>query len=377
MFRGRIPGKPGLWAVETESTGSFPGARISRLACEDPSDRRQRCPWITPGLFDLQVNGIAGTSFTDPDAPPEALAAADALLRGRGISRYCPTVITRDRDTTRRALARLAQAMAAGHMSGAWGIHMEGPYISPEDGYRGVHRREFVRVPDWDEFLLFQAAAAGRVRIVTLAPELPGAEDFIRRAAASGITVSMGHTRASQAELEAAVGAGLSMSTHLFNGCAQSVDRHSNPLYSQLAADALFACFIADGHHVPAPALQVGLRAKGPGRSILVSDLAHLSGLPDGEYEMEGNRVVLRDGGIWVKGAPLLSGAARTLDEDVAVLARQPWPGIEHALLMACASPAAAVGERAWAELATGRTGPLAVFEWDGAGLALAGRAGF
>jgi len=127
MFRGRIPGKPGLWAVETESTGSFPGARISRLACEDPSDRRQRCPWITPGLFDLQVNGIAGTSFTDPDVPPEALAAADALLRGRGISRYCPTVITRDRDTTRRALARLAQAMSAGHMPGAWGIHMEGP----------------------------------------------------------------------------------------------------------------------------------------------------------------------------------------------------------------------------------------------------------
>ncbi len=374
-FRGRIPGRPGLWAVHT--AGSAAEAHLSRLECEDPSDRRQRCPWITPGLFDLQVNGIAGTSFTDPAVPREALAAADALLRGRGISRYCPTVITRDRDTTLAALRGLARAMAAGAMPGAWGIHMEGPYISPRDGERGVHRREFVRDPDWEEFLLFQEAAAGTVRIVTLAPELPGAEDFIRRAAAAGVTVSMGHTRASQAEIDGAARAGLRMSTHLFNGCAQSVDRHSNPLYSQLAADALFACFIADGHHVPSPALQVGLRAKGPGRSILVSDVAHLSGLPDGEYEMEGNRVLLRDGGIWVKGAPLLSGAARTLDQDIAILARQPWPGIEQALLMASASPAAAVGERAWAELAAGRTGPLALFEWDGTDLALAGRAGF
>ena len=323
------------------------------------------------------MNGIAGTSFTDPEVSREALAGADAAIRGHGISRYCPTVITRDRDTTLAALERLAGAMAAGVMPGAWAIHLEGPYISPEDGYRGVHRRQFVRDPDWDEFRLFQEAAGGRVRIVTLAPELPGAEWFIRQAAGSGVTVSMGHTRAAPDDIRRAVSAGLRMSTHLFNGCAQLIDRHSNPLYSQLATDSLYACFIADGHHVPDAALQVGLRAKGPGRFILVSDIAHLSGLPDGEYEMEGNQVVLRDGGIWVKGAPLLSGAARTLEQDVELLARRPWPGIEQALRAASAVPAAAVGDRAWAELVTGREGPIAVFDWDGARLSLAERAGF
>jgi N-acetylglucosamine-6-phosphate deacetylase len=323
------------------------------------------------------VNGIAGTNFADPDVSAETLAAADGRIRARGISRYCPTVITRDRAATVSILSRLGAAMRAGVMPGAWGIHLEGPWISAEDGYRGVHQGRLVRLPDRDEFRELERAAGGAIRIVTLAPELPGAEELIREIAGAGITVSLGHTRASAAEVEAAVRAGARMSTHLFNGCAQLVDRHSNMIYAQLACDGLYACFIADGHHVPGPALRVGLRAKGPGRSILVSDVAHLSGLPDGEYGMEANRVVVRDGGIWVKGEPLLSGAARTLDEDVALLAAEPWCGIERALLMASAVPAEATRCRAWAELAPGRTGPLALFEWDGRGLRLAERAGF
>jgi N-acetylglucosamine-6-phosphate deacetylase len=361
--------------MQVEADGA--DARIARVSCEDPSDRSRRCPWITPGLFDLQVNGIAGTNFADPDVSAETLAAADGRIRARGISRYCPTVITRDRAATVSILSRLGSAMRAGAMPGAWGIHLEGPWISAEDGYRGVHQGRLVRLPDRDEFRELERAAGGAIRIVTLAPELPGAEELIREIAGAGITVSLGHTRASTAEVEAAVRAGARMSTHLFNGCAQLVDRHSNTIYAQLACDGLYACFIADGHHVPGPALRVGLRAKGPGRSILVSDVAHLSGLPDGEYGMEANRVVVRDGGIWVKGEPLLSGAARTLDEDVALLAAEPWCGIERALLMASAVPAEATRCRAWAELAPGRTGPLALFEWDGRGLRLAERAGF
>ena len=171
--------------------------------------------------------------------------------------------------------------------------------------------------------------------------------------------------------------AGATMSTHLFNGCPRLLDRHTNVIYSQLSEDALYACFIADGHHVPYPTLRVGLRAKGTGRSILVSDIAHLCGLPDGEYEMEGNAVVLRDGGLRVKASGLLSGAARTLFQDVELLARESEPGIEAALLMATRSPASAVGEGSWAELAPGRKGPLAVFSWDGARLSIEERIGF
>ena len=377
-LHGRIPGKPGLWEIAVDRTGvAGGGASVSSVACIDPSYHAERCDWITPGLFDLQVNGIAGTSFTDPDVPTSALAAADERIRSHGVSRYCPTVITRDGKTTIAVLERLGGAMAAGAMPAAWGIHLEGPYISSEDGYRGVHRREYARDPDWSEFCLFQEASGGRVRIVTVAPERTGSEEFIRRAAGSGVTVSLGHTNAAPAEIERAVRAGARMSTHLFNGCARLVDRHVNPIYSQLAADELVACFIADGHHIPPAALRVGFRAKGLDRSILASDIAHLSGLPDGEYEMEGNRVELRDGGIWVKGSYMLSGAARTLERDVELLAREREPGIERALLMASANPSAAVGERAWAELLPGRAGPIAVFSWDGATLAPPTRIGF
>ena len=167
------------------------------------------------------------------------------------------------------------------------------------------------------------------------------------------------------------------MSTHLFNGCPRLLDRHSNVVYSQLSEDALYACFIADGHHVPFPTLRIGLRAKGPAKSILVSDIAHLCGLPDGEYVMEGNAVELRDGGLRVKGTGLLSGAARTLRQDVELLARQPEPGIETALLMASRSPAAAVGQQAEADLRPGRKGPIAVFTWDGSRLLLSEQIGF
>ena len=181
-----------------------------------------------------------------------------------------------------------------------------------------------------------------------------------------GIRVAMGHTAAGTAETSRAADAGLTLCTHVFNGCAQLVDRHANVLYAQLAEDRLWACFIADGHHVPRAALRVGLRAKGWRSSILVSDISRFSGLPDGEYEMEGRQVEKRDGGIFVKSSPLLSGAARTLDEDVALLARESEPGIERCLLMASAHPATALGEPGWADIAPGRRGALVAFAWDG-----------
>jgi N-acetylglucosamine-6-phosphate deacetylase len=155
------------------------------------------------------------------------------------------------------------------------------------------------------------------------------------------------------------------------------VGRHSNVIYSQLAEDSLCACFISDGHHVPFPTLRIGIRAKGAHRSILVSDIAHLSGLADGDHEMEGNRVEMHDGGIWVKGSWQLSGAARTLEQDVELLGRQQEPGIEMALLMATRNPAAVMGDPEWAEIRAGREGPIAVFSWDGSHLSLENRVGF
>ena len=370
-LRGRIPGRRGLWEIVCRD------GRIEEAACVEPDYAGDRCVWITPGLFDLQVNGISGINFTSGLVSVEDLARADRMIRDHGISRYCPTLITAGRETTLAALGTFDAAWGAGALAAAWGIHMEGPWISPEDGYRGVHRIEFVRDPDPAELGVFQRASGGRIRLLTVAPERPGAEGLIAAACRDGITVSLGHTCAEPSDIGNAVRAGARMSTHLFNGCARMIGRHSNVIYSQLSEDSLWACFIADGHHVPFPTLRIGIRAKGAERSILVSDIAHLSGLPDGDHEMEGNRVEMHDGGIWVKGGWQLSGAARTLELDVELLGRQPEPGIEQALLMATRNPAAAVGDPGWAELRRGRQGPIAAFSWDGSHLSLENRIGF
>jgi N-acetylglucosamine-6-phosphate deacetylase len=363
-LRGRIPGRPGLWEI------SFENGAVSSLACVDPGWLEERGTWITPGLFDLQVNGIRGIDFTDPAITVERLAEADGALMAKGISRYLPTIITRDAATIEAVFNKVAEARRLRAIPGAAGIHVEGPYISPEDGYRGVHQLRFVRDPDPAELERFQRAAEGFLRLVTIAPERPNAEAFIRAAVSLGVRVAMGHTAATTIQTARAADAGLSLSTHLFNGCVQLVDRHANTIYAQLAEDRLWGCFIADGHHVPMPALRVGLRAKSWQRSILVSDMTRFSGLPDGAYEMENREVEVRDGGVFVKGSPLLSGAARALDEDVALLAREREFGVERCLLMATAHPAVALGETGWADLAAGRRGPIVVFEWDGASLA-------
>jgi N-acetylglucosamine-6-phosphate deacetylase len=371
VLRGRIPGLPGLWELAVE------GAVIRAATLGDPAPAAPIGTWITPGLFDAQVNGIQGVDFSSAEAGGEELARADAALAALGVSRYCPTLITASRQSTLERLAALRDAREAGAIPGAWGVHLEGPWISSEEGYRGVHSAAHARDPSVAELEAFQAAAGGAVRLLTLAPERPGSMAVIRAAAGIGITVALGHTNAPQAVIAEAVRAGARLSTHLFNGCPRAVDRHDNVIFSQLAEDGLAASFIADGHHVPWPALKTGLRAKGPDRCILVSDLMPLSGSADGDYRLAGHDVTLRDGRLSVRGTPMLAGAARTLDRDVAVLAGREEPGIEAALLMATRNPARLLGCASWAELLPGRAGPLAVFEWDGASLTLKERLGF
>jgi N-acetylglucosamine-6-phosphate deacetylase len=368
---GRIPGRRGLWELAWEE------GRVASLSALDPAYEETRTRWITPGLFDLQVNGIGGINFTSSAVTVDDLARADSLLRARGVARWCPTIITCASETACAAIDTFGVAWKRGVLPGAWGLHFEGPWISPEEGFRGVHRLEFIRDPDIGALDALRVRAADRLRILTVAPERAGAVDLIRHAASNGIVVCLGHTNASPVDVAAAVRAGARASTHLFNGCARLVDRHRNPIYSQLSEDGLFACFIADGHHVPFSTLRIGLRAKGTARSALVSDIAYLSGLPDGEYVMEGNTVELKDGGLWVKGSWMLSGAVRTLDQDVELLARESEPGIEHALLMATRNPAVIAGDPAWSELEPGRPGPVAVFAWDGRRLSLEERLGF
>jgi len=306
-----------------------------------------------PGLVDLQVNGFVGVDFGDPATSVDRITEAIAAVEKTGVTRFLPTLITSplaDFQACARTLLR------AGHPAIA-GIHMEGPYISPEDGPRGAHLREFVRAAAIDDFERRQEAAEGRIRLVTLAPEAPGALRLIEHLAAKGIRVAIGHTGASQAEIQDAVRAGATLSTHLGNGCAQVLPRHPNVIWEQLAEDRLLASFIVDGHHLPPATVKAMVRAKTPARAILVTDAIAAAGMPPGVYQLARQKVELHPSGrVAVPGAPNLAGSALRLDVAIGNTARFTGLPLEEVVPMASTRPAAYLG------IAT--AGKL-VGEWD------------
>jgi N-acetylglucosamine-6-phosphate deacetylase len=186
-----------------------------------------------PGFVDLQVNGFAGVDFNDPECTTGDLAAAGAAMRRTGVTRFAPTLIT----SSFASFAACARKLAAQDDPSVLGLHMEGPYISPEDGPRGAHPREHVAAASTDNFERRQEAAAGRIVLVTLAPEVPGAMALIEHLANKRVLVAIGHTAASAEQIRDAVRAGATLSTHLGNGLARVIPRHPNCLWEQLAAD--------------------------------------------------------------------------------------------------------------------------------------------
>jgi N-acetylglucosamine-6-phosphate deacetylase len=204
------------------------------------------------------------------------------------------------------------------------GIHLEGPFLSPREGYRGAHPAAALRDPDSGLFDELQAASGGRIVLLTLAPERPGAVELITRACRSGVVIALGHTAADGPTLRAAVAAGAKLSTHLGNGIAAQLPRHPNPIWHQAADDALVASLIADGHHLDSATLRVLARAKGPERVILISDASPLAGLPAGTY---GPWEVDPSGKIVVAGTPYLAGSNRSLACGMGhLLAAVSWP---------------------------------------------------
>jgi N-acetylglucosamine-6-phosphate deacetylase len=294
-----------------------------------------------PGLFDLQVNGFAGVDFNAPDLAADRVAEALDRMRATGVTRCLPTLITSscaEFAASARVIARMPDAAIAG-------IHMEGPYLSPDDGPRGAHLREHVIAASVDDFKRRQDAAGGRIALVTLAPEVPGVLPLIEHLVASGVRVAIGHTDATPRQLELARAAGASLATHLGNGCAQMLPRHPNVIWELLAADALFASFIVDGHHLPPSTVKAMMRAKGESRTILVTDATAAAGCAPGTYTMGGVRCELaEDGRVASPGSAYLAGSSLTLDRAIANTARfTGWP-LETVVPMASTIPASYLG---------------------------------
>lgn len=324
--------------------------------------------YLAPGWIDLQVNGFAGVDYNAPAASHEEIAGSVRAMFETGVTRFYPTVITgspEDMTGALRNLANAKEALAEGAAMEAF--HVEGPYISPEDGPRGAHPRRWVRPPDLDEFHRFQEAARGHIRLITLSPEWPEAPRFIETVVREGVVASIGHTRASAGEIAAAVGAGASLSTHLGNGAHSSLPRHPNYIWEQLAEDRLAASFIVDGIHLPKSFLNVALRAKGLERSILVTDAVMPAGCAPGPYKLGEVDVELHaDGSVRLRGGTRLAGSALRMDHAIQNVMRLACLNLRDAIALATRNPAR-VGRIASRQrgLNTGERADLVRFRYD------------
>ena len=271
--------------------------------------------FISPGFVDIQINGLAGVNFGNPEiTTTDVLRAAD-LLATQGVTHFLPTLITDSVERMEASVKRLAAAAASEELGGAiLGIHLEGPYLSSVDGPRGAHPLEHCKDPDWSEFCRLQEAANGWIRMITLAPERKGAIEFIKQVTATGVRVAIGHTAASRDQILAAVDAGATLATHLGNAAHDMIQRHHNYIFDQLGEDRLAASLIVDGHHLPTHLVDIFVRVKGMDRIILVSDAVQYAGLKPGIYDGGYRQFEVRDDGfIGVVGEPRLAGSGLLL----------------------------------------------------------------
>ena len=354
-IRGNILGEKGCWEITIES------GVITRVDYVSDAPSRK---WILAGLFDIQVNGYKGVSLTSAQLTIEDVVAVETEMVAHGVLRWCPTVITAAPEIVEHSLKTIRQAEELELVRHIHCIHLEALYLSTEEGFRGIHPAEFLHDPDVQEFDTLQKAAGGRIGLVTLAPERSGALTFISHLARNSIRVALGHFNADAKTIQRAVTAGASLSTHLFNGAVCMMNRHSNVIYSQLAQDELWASFIPDGYHVPYSTLKVGLRSKGIGRSIFISDTISYGGLPPGVYQDPyGRKVIVEDGAIWLEGREYLYGAWQNLMQGIKKSILEQIVDVETALQLAALNPARYFGIDAEINVRVGQEMPLLVFD--------------
>lgn len=335
---GRIPGTSSVLEVQFNSVLQSVDELIS------PPETLE---FLSAGFIDVQVNGFAGVDYNDPEVSTEQIAQSIRTMFSTGVTRCFPTIITGSFERITGALRNLSAAKrelaSAGHPEAAAieAFHVEGPHISPEDGPRGAHPREFVRPPDINEFHRWQESAGGLVRLVTVSPEWPEAPEYIQAVTRTGVVVSVGHTKADTDQIRAAVDAGATMSTHLGNGAHAILPKTANYIWDQLAEARLSPSFIVDGIHIPPGFLRAALRAKGVEHSVLVTDAVMPALCKPGFYRLGSVDVELKPGNkVVLKGGDRLAGSALRLDEAIANTIKIAGISLREALAMVTVNPA-------------------------------------
>jgi N-acetylglucosamine-6-phosphate deacetylase len=364
LILGRIPGTTSVVRIEYDTAIQI----VDELIHPPEVDE-----FLASGFIDVQVNGFAGIDYNDPSSSSEAIARSIRKMFVTGVTRFFPTVITGSKEAMLRALRNLASAkeeFAHNRMPEANAMeafHVEGPHISPEDGPRGAHPMGHVRPPDIEEFKEWQDAANGHIRVVTLSPEWEQAPSYISEVVRSGVVVSIGHTKATSAQITAAISAGATMSTHLGNGAHSTLPKTQNYIWDQLAADRLSPSFILDGIHIPSPFFTAALRAKGVERSVLVTDAVMPAMCEPGFYKLGQVDVELRkDGSVVMRGGTRLAGSGLRMDHAISNAVRLGSISLREALAMATVNPArvARIAGRQRG-LSPGEKADFLRFRWD------------
>lgn len=358
LVRGLDPATGDLLEITVDATIT----RIDRR----PGPADENLPYLAPGLIDLQVNGFAGIDVNGPDVTAERIMEITTALARIGVTTWVPTIVTASEEAICQSLRAIAETRARSPQL-ALAIpfaHVEGPFLSDQDGPRGVHDAAQIRPINADEVSRWQQA--GPVGIVTVSPHTDEASAQIARMAALGIQVAIGHTHASGPQITAAVDAGASLSTHLGNGIFPQLARHPNPIWTQLAEDRLTCGLIADGHHLPPETLEVMLRAKGVDRAFLVSDATELAGKEPGLYEtaVGGTVELTASGRLSYVGTELLAGAASDVAAGLRFVLRSTRLPLADALALVTRTPGRILGREAL--LRVGARADLVTLRADG-----------
>jgi N-acetylglucosamine-6-phosphate deacetylase len=297
---------------------------------------------LSPSFFDVHIHGAAGHDVME--ATPAALDLMGRFLAAHGTGSFLATTVTADLDTTLRSLSGLAKLIEGSASTSPAakpiGIHLEGPFLS--HAKRGVHPPDLLLAPDIPVFDRMFEAAEGHVRLMTLAPELPGAVELAAHATARGVRVSVGHSNATAAETRAVITAGAVSATHTFNAMRPLDHREPGILGVTLATDSLFAELICDGIHNAPELVRIWWRSKGQDRAILITDAMSAAGMPNGTYHLGDFAVEVADGKATANG--VLAGSVLTLDRALANFMHFTDATVEQGLPLLTANPAAMTG---------------------------------
>lgn len=316
---------------------------------------------VAPGLIDNQVNGYAGIDFSGDKLSPMDIITATVGLWKTGVTTYLPTLVTNTIPNLIQNLGILKASLSYPEVSQSVpGFHLEGPWLSKLEGFRGCHREDQLILPDIRLMRELQQAAGGAIRQVTLAPELPGAIELLDYCNQNQILTSIGHSNANRDEIVMACDHGAVLSTHLGNGCANMIHRHNNPIWPQLAESRIVPTVIADGHHLTHEELVVFLKVKGCDHLILTSDITYLAGMPAGRYLFAGSEVILtEDGRLRSAVQEVLAGASLPLLRGVENMIRFTDCSLGEAINMASQNVAKLFGWQDRGALLPGRRADL------------------